>query len=252
MKKYKLKTSFNGASYLGWQSQKDFSPTVQDELEKALSIVFKEKTKTLGSGRTDTGVHSLEHLVLFEAELDIPLTGLVKALNSHLPDSIRVLEAFDGEGFHPLADVKWREYRYLFTNNDLVLPHQAEIITNHRMPLDIEVMQRACQLFVGEHDFTDFHCKGSDTTSNIRIIKECEILSQEMDFHGILPSHYYLRIVGNGFLKQMVRSIMGVLFKAGEGKITEDEIIESLKSPTGNTIAPIAPPNGLFKYKLTL
>ena len=254
MKKIKLTLQYNGADYLGWQRQKDFHPTVQETLEKELTSLYKYPITTIGSGRTDTGVHSLCHIVIFEnlSSIDIPYEGVKLALNASLPRDIRVLLVEDAKDFHPLADISRREYRYLFTNNSVASAFQGLLIYNHRFELNIEQMQNIAKLFEGTHDFTDFHCKGSDTKTNIRTIFECSINECVMDFHGILPSHYYLKIVGDGFLKQMVRSIMGCLFKAGEGKLTSSEIALALKTPSGKMLAPVASPCGLYKYKVTV
>ena len=245
----RLKISFDGSEFLGWQNQKDFSPTIQGTLNNALKKIYKQDISTIGSGRTDAGVHAKDLYVAFSAPFEIPLDSLVKALNSHLPDSIRALEAiFVNDQFRPTFDARYKEYRYYFTNMKIPSAHFSKYMSNISYELDFKLMTKACSLFVGEHDFQDFHCKGSDPASTIRMIYKCKLIEESGSFGGILPDHYYLQVIGSGFLKQMVRLIMGTVWNVGRGKVGLRDIAEHLHSPTGKHLAPVAPPNGLFKY----
>lgn len=249
---YKLKLEYKGTRYLGWQIQKDFEPTVQGELNKACKQIFQiEEIHTVGSGRTDTGVHSLGHIVKLKAPFKMETFALIRGLNSLLPEDIRVLEIEDcEEDFLPTNHAIKKEYKYLFSANPNSNAFQNDFIVNCRFDLDIKLMQEACRLFIGSHDFSDFQCVGSVTNSNIREILECELIFHKMDFHGILPDHYVFRVVGNGFLKQMIRLMMGTLWEIGRGKTTIEELKESLSSPLGKRLGPVAKPQGLFKVKV--
>lgn len=249
---YKLKLSFNGSSYLGWQIQKDFHPTVQGVLNKACCELFKStEIKTIGSGRTDTGVHSLGHIVKLEAPLDIAYDGLLKGLNSLLPDDIRVLEVSDcDENFLPTNHAKQKTYKYLFTNLQIKNPFHKDFVGNISFELDFEKMRKACELFIGEHDFKDFQCTGSDVSTTRREIYNCKLYPQQVTMHGIMTDHWVVEITGNGFLKQMVRLIVGTLWNVGRGKTSFDEINASLHTPQGKRLGAVAPACGLYKVSV--
>ena len=249
---YKLKVSFKGTRYLGWQIQKDFHPTVQGTLNKACSEIFKsEEIKTIGSGRTDTGVHSLGHIIKLSAPLKIDYTGLLKGLNSILPDDIRVIDVSECyESFLPTNHAKNKTYKYLFTTEQIQSPFHVDAIANCRFELDIEKMKKACELFIGEHDFKDFECTGSDVSSSSRIIYNCKLSWQEIDMHGIMSGHWVFEVTGNGFLKQMVRLMVGTLWNIGRGKTTLEELEKSLKQPLGKRLGAVAPACGLYKISV--
>jgi len=250
---YKLELAYLGTHFKGWQSQKDSGPTIQDTLNKSLREIFKsDEIITLGSGRTDSGVNSLSQIVKLTAPFDIEPMGLLKGLNSILPSEIRVTRLdYTQEDFHPTVDAKLRTYRYYFSNQEVFHPLQIGLIHHCRYPLSIEKMQKACSLFIGEHDFLDFSCKGSEPKTKIRKITECKIIDlKDETMSGLLPHSYYLEVSGTGFLKQMVRAIMGSLLEVGRDSLELDAISKSLKNPTGSNIAIIAPAQGLVKFSV--
>jgi tRNA pseudouridine38-40 synthase len=249
---YNLKVEFKGTRFLGWQIQKNFSPTVQGELNKACATIFKsEDVHTIGSGRTDSGVHSLAHVVKLTAPFEIEYEALKRGLNSILPKDIRILEVGESsKSFRPTSDALKKEYKYLFTNNEIESALQPDFISNNRFRLDFDKMRQACELFVGSHDFIDFRCTGTDVSTTVREIFECELIEHTVDFHGILPNHFVFRVVGNGFLKQMVRLMVGAVWNVGRGKTTLEELKSSLANPTGKRLGATAPPNGLYKTKV--
>lgn len=247
----KLNLEFHGADFFGWQIQSEGTNTVQGVLNKCLAIIFKEPVKTIGSGRTDAKVHSLDHHIIFTPPFNIELSSLVKGLNSHLPDSIRVKGAEHAtDELNITKDAKLREYRYLFTNNAEASAFQAELMSNISYELDFAVMREALGAFVGEYDFTDFHTKGSEPRTTVRTIFEADLSYIETNTHGIFPDHYCIRLTGEGFLKQMVRLIVGAVWKVGRGKLTIAEVKSALNNPAGKHLAPVAPAHGLYKYKV--
>lgn len=248
---YKLVLRFSGSQFLGWQKQKDFHPTVQGELEKRLSEIFKETIKTIGSGRTDTGVHSLSHTVRVQAPFKIDPIGLVSGLNSKLPQDIECLSAeLCDEKFRPTNDALKKEYRYLFTTLKRPSPFQKGLMANCAYDLDFEKMKRAAKIFIGEKDFEAFSCVGSDPSSTVRTIFEMEIHQNiEVNLQGALPNYHMIRIVGDGFLKQMVRLIVGTLWQVGRGKITEKAIAEALIKAPEHRLGEVAPAEGLYKFQ---
>jgi tRNA pseudouridine38-40 synthase len=249
---YKIYLSFKGSRFFGWQVQKDFHPTVQGELNSACKIIFKsENIHSVGSGRTDTGVHSLGHVIKLSAPFFIEYDALKRALNSQLPLDVRVLsvESCD-QHFLPTNHALHKTYKYLFTNNDIESPFQNDLIANFPFALDFALMQKACDLFIGEHDFKDFECVGSTPSTTIRTIFSCSLRYHEVTFHGILPGHWVFEVTGNGFLKQMVRLMVGTLWNVGRGKTSLEQLQESLSRPIGKRLGIVAPAHGLYKISV--
>lgn len=246
---YKLILQYKGSRYSGFQIQvKD--QTIQGELNQALKILSKcESVKSIGSGRTDAGVHALGQVVKIEIPVNIPEQGLVKGINSHLPHDIRVIQAErTDETFHPIYSAKSKEYNYVFSTQELITPFADELVTHFPYELDVEIMRKGCQLFCGEHDFINYQCTGTDVETTVRKIYECEILHFKGDGHfkNLLEDYYVLRVVGNGFLKQMVRLMMGALWSLGRGKISLEDLEKSLKTPLSQRLGATAPPQGLY------
>lgn len=249
---YRLILQYKGTRYLGWQIQPESAGiTVQGELNKALEIVSKAKSQSMGAGRTDAGVHALGQVAKVGIELKIPPENLVKALNVNLPDDIRVIFADHSDyEFFPTVHAKSKEYHYRFTCNRMFTAFQNDLIVNHPFEMDIERMKEACKLLVGEHDFVNFFCEGTEVSSTVREIYECEILKVDHQDWEMLPPHYIFKIVGNGFLKQMVRLLMGALWNVGRGKISLEEFQKSLSLPRTQRLGPVAPPNGLYMVRV--
>jgi tRNA pseudouridine38-40 synthase len=247
---FKITLSYQGTHYCGWQKQSQGEKTIQGELEKALSkITNGGEFSTLGSGRTDAGVHALGQVVKIDLNINIDETGLLKVLNSYLPKDIRVLnvESSDEE-FMPTVHAKSKEYRYYFSI-DPVVPSPLNLQLAHlRYELDIELMKKAAQLFVGEHDFQNYFCVGTPVKSTVRTIYNCEILTVDNFFHPANSQVYLLKIEGNGFLKQMVRLIMGALIEVGKGKASLQDIENSLKESIDSKVGATAPAEGLYLY----
>jgi tRNA pseudouridine38-40 synthase len=250
-KMLKVIIQFDGHEYLGWQIQKDMGPTIQEVFNNALKKVYKENLKTIGSGRTDTGVHSLQHHVSFKPPFDIPLDRITKALNTHLPDSVRAISCKTvDDSFRPTNDALGKEYHYFFSNLETQPPMIRNYMTNITYNLDFEEMKNACKLFIGKHDFNTFHCVGSDPSSTIRTISKCEILIAPEAMSGAVPVHYVIKVAGNGFLKQMVRLIVGSIWAVGRGKLELSEISKALSEGPKKHLSPVAPPEGLFKFSV--
>ncbi len=246
---YKLILQYKGSRYSGFQIQvKDL--TIQGELNNALKILSKtDEIKSIGSGRTDAGVHALGQVVRIEIPVNIPVAGLVKGINSHLPHDIRVIHAEKvDEKFHPIYSAHSKEYNYVFSTKEMITPFADELVTHFPFELDIELMRRGCAIFCGEHDFINFQCTGTDVETSVRKILGCELLhfKGEGHFRHLLEDYYVLRVVGNGFLKQMVRLMMGALWSLGRGKITLEELEKSLKVPAPRRLGATAPPQGLY------
>lgn len=246
---YKLILQYRGTAYLGFQIQTEQQKTIQGELNRVLKIITKsEEIKTIGSGRTDAGVHALAQVVRIAIPLLIKEDGLVKALNSHLPFDIRVISAEKcDENFHPIFSAKSKEYNYVFSS-DTASPFTSDLVTYFPFELDIEKMNNACKLFLGEHDFVNFQCQGTEVATTVRKILECEVIPYDSQGHwsNLVGSYYVIRVVGNGFLKQMVRLMVGALWNIGRSKIDESDLHRALNGPIKQRLGATAPPQGLY------
>lgn len=250
---YKLVLQYQGTAYLGWQSQaENAGATVQGELNRALMTISKSKeVRSLGAGRTDAGVHALGQVAKVSLPLSIDPSNLVKALNSNLPDDIRILSGeISDEEFFPTVHAQSKEYHYRFSCERSPSPFQTHLITNQTFELDLDKMREACKVLVGMHDFTNFYCEGTEVSSYVREIFECEILEVSQNGFGMLPAHYVFRIKGNGFLKQMVRLLMGAIWNVGRGKITAQDLQAALSPVKQQKLGPTAPPQGLYMVRV--
>ena len=249
---YRLLLQYKGTRYLGWQIQSENAGlTVQGELNKALATISKAKAHSMGSGRSDAGVHALGQVVKVGIELEIDPDKLLKALNGNLPEDIRVLDAeLSDHEFMPTVHATSKEYHYRFTCTRQPTALQNDLIANYPFELDLKKMRKACQILIGEHDFTNYFCQGTDVSTNVRTIFECELLEVPQGNWGMLPSHYIFRIVGNGFLKQMVRLLMGAVWNVGRGKISLVELESSLTSTVTERMGATAPPQGLYMVRV--
>lgn len=248
---YRLTISYQGTQYLGWQIQPEsYGKTIQGEINSALTKIAKShQVRTMGSGRTDTGVHALGQVVKATIPLKINPKSLVKAMNSHLPEDIRVIDAIDSDdAFIPTADAVSKEYHYRFSVNDYHPPFAQNLIAHCPYDLDLELMQKACAVFIGEHDFTNYFCEGTPVSSYVRHIYECEIY--EVQATELFPSYFVFRVVGNGFLKQMVRLMMGAIWRVGRKKVTLEELKNSLSPIKQDKIGATAPGHGLYMIRV--
>ncbi len=250
---YRLILQYKGTRYLGWQVQPtDSGATVQGELNRALRIVSKsECVRSLGAGRTDAGVHALGQVAKVSIPLSIDPANLVKALNVNLPDDIRVIHAESSdEGFMPTVHAVSKEYQYRFTNQKSFTAFQNEFIVNNSFELDLHQMKNACRVLIGKHDFRNFYTEGTVVSSTVREILECEILEVAQGDWNMLPEHYVFRIVGSGFLKQMVRLLMGAVWNVGRGKVSLGELEAALSPAKVQKLGATAPPNGLYMVRV--
>lgn len=246
---YKITIQYKGTNYLGFQVQPN-GKTIQGEINSALRVLSKsDEVRSIGSGRTDSGVHALGQVLRIEIPVDIPVASLTKAMNSNLPDDIRVISAEACDlNFHPIFSAKSKEYNYVFSTSDAISPFARELITYFPGHLDIELMKKGCQLFCGEHDFINYQCVGTEIESTVRQILSCDIVRAESSGHwaNFSGEYYIFKVTGTGFLKQMVRLMMGALVSLGKGKITLEDLEKSLKMPLKNRLGPTAPPEGLY------
>jgi tRNA pseudouridine38-40 synthase len=249
---YRLIIQYKGTRYLGWQIQPESSGlTVQGELNKALVAVSKGPAHSMGSGRSDSGVHALGQVVKVGIELEIDPEKLLKALNGNLPEDIRVIDSkISDHEFMPTVHAVSKEYHYRFTFTRQPTALQNDLIGNFPFELNVEKMREACKVLIGKHDFSNHFCQGTEVATNVRTIFECEIIEVPQGNWGMLPAHYIFRIVGDGFLKQMVRLLMGAVWNVGRSKISLEDFQSSLTSTPTERMGATAPPQGLYMVRV--
>lgn len=246
---------------MGFQWQKDI-PSVQNDFNQSLAKIIGEKFTTMSASRTDTGVHAFEQFVKITSQDEIELSGLVERLNKVLPSQIRCLDiTLSDKSFKPTSDSISKEYRYFFTNTIKGNSMERKFIANNPYPLNVEAMKICVAAIVGKNDFQNFVSMGSNVKTTIREIFICELseinpqklfsTSEIFPIPHDLESCYQLRIVGNGFLKQMIRHLMTALWKVGNGRLTVDEFMLLIKGPKDpRKLWKVAHPKGLFLFKI--
>lgn len=260
MTRYAALIAFEGTSFCGWQKQKagksgaNAERSIQNTIETAIAKMTREKTSVTGSGRTDAGVHATGlvcHFDLKNREWDPDI--LFRGLNALLRPAIRVIAVRPvSPDFHAQRSAVRKQYSYYFQQGPCPLPHLEPYTWWIRKALDIEAMRRALGHLKGRHDFKPFQAAGSTVKTSVREILEAEIEQLPVPFPGLTPlgawqhggtvpqfSLVRVRLVGTGFLKQMVRSISGTLLEVGEGRRDPDStrqiLIEGDRKKVGRT-----------------
>ena len=238
--RYKLTISYDGAYFHGFQRQKDLI-SVQEEIEKALTIIMKEPITINGSGRTDAGVHAKGQVIDFKTIQNVPCKNLIKIMNKRLYPHIYVIDAeVVDDNFHSRIYAVRKEYHYLVSINTFD-PLKANYITFFHNRIDIEKMKKAMTYLVGEHDFRSF-AKTQDDDNTIRTIESFELDVND----GILE----FKIVGNGFMRNMVRIIVAVILRVGEGKLQVEDVRKILEAKSRSKAPWVAPAQGLYLWKV--
>jgi tRNA pseudouridine38-40 synthase len=242
-KKFKCTVAYDGTAYSGFQTQIN-AISVQDCIEKSLEKIHKRPVKIYGSGRTDAGVHAKGQVFHFESELAISPARWTKALNVHLKRDIRILDTEEVDShFHARYDVVKKEYRYYVYFNKIEDPFRRLYSYHVPQPINMDMMERAACLFIGEHDFTAFSSLKTTVHDKVRTIYHLDLVLKGNELTVICE--------GNGFLYNMVRMIVGTLVAVGRGRFSLSEIKEALTSQNRRFVGPTAPPHGLFLWKVT-
>lgn len=240
---YKLTIQYDGGRYKGWQRLGDNDNTIQDKIEKVLSEMTGNRTEIYGSGRTDAGVHALAQIANFKTVEKTDVCGIKNYLNKYLPQDIRVKEVKEvPENFHARYNAKRKTYLYKICNNEDINPFIRKYSMHVEHILDIEKMIEASRYFIGSHDFTAFSNAKSKTKSMIRIIFSIDI-KKDSDMIEI-------RMLGDGFLYNMARKIVGTLIDAGLNEISPECIPEILNLKERSRIGCLADACGLYLEKV--
>lgn len=255
MKKYALLLSYVGSRYCGWQRQSGSAlkllPSVQGTIEETLLKMTGEQVSVVGSGRTDSGVHACGQVAHFVLKKKIWKERiLLKGLNSQLPQDIRGLGLQEvGIEFHAQRSATKKQYSYYFQQGAAAIAHLEPFSWWIQRTLDLEALNKAVHSLVGTHDFKSFQARGSKPGPTERKIFEAEVSFLSIPFPDTFSKSFGLvrvRVVGSGFLKQMMRGIAGTLLQIGEGRRNYSSISELLISKDRSQVGPTAPARALW------
>ncbi len=243
-KNIRLVLAYDGREYHGWQRQTN-GVTIQEIIEKKLETMFKAKIKLIASGRTDAGVHAMGQVCNFTTRSNIIPDAIKKGLNSLLPDDIQIIQAeYVPPEFHARYSAGSKIYEYSILNRRDPDIFRRHYLWHIRAPLDKENMTECLAILKGNHDFSSFKSTGSNNTNPVRLISRAELHGP--DKNGILR----IIIEANGFLRHMVRNIVGTVVEAGLGKMNVEEFRAILESKDRQTAGIKAPGQGLFLVKV--
>ena len=260
LRRIRIDLAYRGTNYCGWQRQ-DGNTTVQGEIETALQRIVGEPITIVGSSRTDTGVHALHQVAVFNTSASIPPERFAPAINANLPPDIRILHSSEvSPDFDPIGDCIRKRYCYLIDDGPVLSPFLTGAVWDYRFgTLDAVAMYEAAQAFVGEHDFASFQSEGSPRQSTVRRIYDISVRRRAMplpfglpDADGTASQGIALEVEGNGFLYKMVRTMVGTLTAAGCGKRPIEWVPQVLAAKDRRAAGVTAPPEGLYLANITL
>lgn len=237
IKRVRLVVAYDGTNYHGWQLQKN-GKTIEGELNRCLSALLGEDIEVIGASRTDSGVHALGNIAVFDTRNRMPAQKISYALNQRLPEDIRIQSSEQvASDWHPRHCSSRKTYEYRIYRGEFPMPVKRLYSYFTYLPLDVEKMRSAAPYLVGEHDFKSFCQTGAQVESTVRTIYSLDIEEQGKDL--------VIRICGNGFLYNMVRIIAGTLMEVGQGKRSPEDICGILQAKDRSTAGPTAPAHGL-------
>lgn len=249
MKRIRLVVAYDGTRYCGWQIQ-DNAVTVEGELTRALRELLKEEVEVIGASRTDSGVHALGNIAVFDTESRIPPEKFAVAINQGLPEDIRVQRSDEvASDYHPRYQKTEKTYEYTILNTKVEIPTETRYAYHVFRELDVEAMKEAAKRLVGEHDFSAFCSAGSQVKSKVRTVYEVTV-TEETLVSGNAGRRIRIRVRGNGFLYNMVRIIAGTLIEVGLGRRTLQSVDEALTTGERKKAGPTAPPQGLMLVEI--
>ena len=242
----KLIVAYDGGAYSGWQIQPD-KPTVQGTIEATWQRLTQEKIHITAAGRTDAGVHALGQAVGLLTETRLTNEDLHRGLNALLPNDIAICTVENApEKFHATYDAVGKRYRYQIHNGRAPSVFDRHHAWHYPQQLDAAAMHRAGQGLVGRHDFSSFETAGSERPHSIRTVHEVIVVRGSAE----LTDHVTIDVAGDGFLYNMVRTIVGTLVEVGIGKRDTNWPAEVLAAQDRRRAGQTAPPHGLFLVRV--
>ena len=236
----KMIVAYDGTNYKGWQVQPN-GITIEEVLNKNLSNLLGEQIVVSGASRTDSGVHSLGNIAVFDTNTRMPADKIAFALNQRLPEDIVVQGSCEVEdGWHPRYQNSRKTYEYRILNRTFRMPTRRLDTYFYHYPLDVEKMKKAASYLEGEHDFKSFCSVNTVAETTVRTLYSVKV-SKESDMITI-------RVTGSGFLYNMVRIIAGTLMEVGKGSMSPEQIPQILAALDRQKAGPTAPACGLTLY----
>jgi tRNA pseudouridine38-40 synthase len=240
---FKLLIQYDGTDFHGWQTQAGLR-TVQGELMRVLTLLDDREVSVHGSGRTDAGVHAEGQVASFQLQREITPLKLRNAINGNLARDVRVVFAeVAPEDFHARYSAVSKTYVYRLVHGPVMSPFWSRFAHHEARPIDLEFMRGCAGLFIGEHDWTAFSAAQTDAESRVRTIKQLDI-SASWDGRGLCHLIEFT-VTANGFLRYMVRSIVGTLLAVGRGEMKADTVGLAIREGDRNLSGPTAPACGL-------
>ena len=240
-KRVRITVAYDGTNYHGWQLQ-DNGITVEAELNRCLTELLGEEIKVIGASRTDSGVHALGNVAVFDTVNRMPAKKISYALNQRLPEDIRIQKSAEvPSDWHPRHCESRKTYEYRIYRGEFPMPVKRLYSHYIYTPLDVGRMREAAAYLEGEHDFKSFCQTGAQVESTVRTIYSLWVEEQD--------SELVIRVCGNGFLYNMVRIIAGTLIEAGQGKREPESVPEILGALNRGAAGPTAPARGLTLVK---
>ena len=254
MKRIVLTVSYDGTNYVGWQIQKN-GLAVEQVINEHLCRLLGEEIAVIGASRTDSGVHALGNVAVFDTETKIPPEKICLALNQRLPDDIRIAASKEtAADFHPRKARCIKTYRYDILNCRYNIPVKRLYSDYVYYPMDLEKMRQAAEYLVGEHDFIGFSSSGGQQKTTVRTIYSLDIKAQPVQMPAgacdYTPRSISITVTGNGFLYNMVRIIAGTLEKVAVGVYPPEYIKQILDSKDRSNQTAKAPAKGLTLVKI--
>lgn len=235
--RYRLTLSYRGTRYAGWQRQ-DNAVSVQQVVEEAVSRLAGQPVRVTGASRTDAGVHARGQVAHLDLERPLPPRALVHGVNPHLPEDVRVLAAAEvGEGFHARKSALGKEYRYRLSRAEVVSPLDSLFVVSVPARIDLGRMTRAAAYLPGRHDFSAFALAGGSHGQPFRTIRSAVWTEAGEEI--------VLSVTGDGFLRGMVRALVGTLIDVGLGRREPESLAELLQGRPRSEAGPTAPARGL-------
>lgn len=242
MKRVMLTVAYDGTKYHGWQIQPN-GETIEGILNGCLSELLGERIEVVGASRTDSGVHAMGNVAVFDTESPIPADKISYALNRSLPEDIRIQKSEEvAPDFHPRHCVSRKTYEYRIYCAPFPMPTKRLYAHYTYVPMNIDLMSQAAGYLVGEHDFKSFCSTHAQVETTVRQIDSAEVLMEDREI--------VIRISGRGFLYNMVRIIAGTLMEIGRGHIAPQEMEKILEARDRQAAGPTAPACGLTLVKI--
>jgi len=239
MRNIRLLIEYDGTNYHGWQVQPN-ALTIQEVIEKKIEVMTQQRVRLIASGRTDAGVHALGQVANFKTTSAIPVEGFQRGLNSLLPPDIIVKSAEEVDTqFHAQHGAKRKTYRYVTLNREVPSAISRNYSWHLPVPLDVQAMQKASSLLLGRQDFSSFQGANADTEDPVREVYRAEWSIEEKNF-------LHFTIEADGFLKHMVRNIVGTLAEVGRGELSVQDFERILGARDRRQAGVTAPAQGLF------